>query len=302
MLSQKQLIANRNNCLKSTGPRSLEGKRNASRNAVRHGLLSDSGEILLKGENQDQFDTFHQNLLINLDPQGQLELLLTERITGFFWKLKRAGRMEKGLLDILCNPSSDSDPSPKKNSLPFTMITTKTYQTPSDDPEYQDFKKFKQQQALACGLELPEGKIVDRETFQSIPGLRRTEKEVTSVTDSSSAESLGRAVRQDFQNGSFLERLLRYEGQIERGLYRALTELQKFQFLRRRNDAIDVEMENAEKPNEAILSDSQVVILSEAKNSSSLDSLLRLSETKTDGLSSIDSVPNEANLNSNLII
>jgi hypothetical protein len=109
MLSEKQLTANQNNGLKSTGPRTFEGKRTASRNAVRHGLLSDSAEVLLKGENKDEFEAFHQNLLTNLDPQGQLEVLLAERVTGFFWKLKRAGRMEKGLLDILCNPSADSD-------------------------------------------------------------------------------------------------------------------------------------------------------------------------------------------------
>jgi hypothetical protein len=84
MISEKQLIANRNNGLKSTGPRTFEGKRIASQNAVRHGLLSDSAEVLLKGENQDEFESFHQNLLINLDPQGQLEVLLAERITGFF--------------------------------------------------------------------------------------------------------------------------------------------------------------------------------------------------------------------------
>lgn len=238
MLSEKQLIANRNNCLKSTGPCTPEGKNIASRNAVRHGLLSNSDEVLINGENQDQFDTFHQNLLINLDPQNQLETLLVERITGFFWKLKRAGRMEKGLLDILCNPSSDSDLSAKKNSLPFTMITTKTYLNPSEDPEYQEFKKLKEQQAVACGFDPSENRIIDPETFQSISGLRRTETEVSPVTDGSSAQTLGRVVQQDFKNGSLLERLLRYEGQIERSLYRALTELQKFQFLRKRNEAI----------------------------------------------------------------
>jgi hypothetical protein len=190
--------------------------------------------------------------LTNLDPQGQLEVLLAERITGFFWKLKRAGRMEKGLLDILCNPSADSDSSVKKDSLPFTMITTKTYLNPSEDPEYQEFKKLKQQQAVACGFDPSENRIISPETFRFIPDLRKTEKEVTTVTDRSSAESLGKAIQHDFKSGSLLERLLRYEGQIERGLYKALSELQKFQFLRQRRDSIDVETENAEKPNEPI--------------------------------------------------
>jgi hypothetical protein len=149
--------------------------------------------------------------------------------------------MEKGLLDILCNPSSDSDSSVKKDSLPFTMITTKTYLNPSEDPEYQEFKKLKQQQAVACGFDPSENRIISPETFRFIPDLRKTEKEVTSVTDRSSAGSLGKAIQDDFKSGSLLERLLRYEGQIERSLYRALTELQKFQFIRQRNDVLNVD-------------------------------------------------------------
>jgi hypothetical protein len=118
--------------------------------------------------------------------------------------------------------------------------------------------------------------------------------------DGTSAEAMGRAVRHDFQNGGLLERLLRYEGQIERSLYRALTELQKFQFLRKRNEAISSVDEasvlhdnndqnmltgdadcpksisaksvqsvvsvspEAEKPNEAILTSAQAVLPNKA--------------------------------------
>ena len=42
-ISASKLIANRVNAVKSTGPRSVEGKRIASENAQRHGLASSSG-------------------------------------------------------------------------------------------------------------------------------------------------------------------------------------------------------------------------------------------------------------------
>ena len=42
-ISASKLIANRANAAKSTGPRSIEGKRISSENAQRHGLASSSG-------------------------------------------------------------------------------------------------------------------------------------------------------------------------------------------------------------------------------------------------------------------
>ena len=45
-ISASKLIANRANAAKSTGPRSIEGKRISSENAQRHGLASSSGVSL----------------------------------------------------------------------------------------------------------------------------------------------------------------------------------------------------------------------------------------------------------------
>ena len=45
-ISASKLIANRANAAKSTGPRSVEGKRISSENAQRHGLASSSGVSL----------------------------------------------------------------------------------------------------------------------------------------------------------------------------------------------------------------------------------------------------------------
>jgi hypothetical protein len=45
-ISASKLIANRANAAKSTGPRSIEGKRISSQNAQRHGLASSSGVSL----------------------------------------------------------------------------------------------------------------------------------------------------------------------------------------------------------------------------------------------------------------
>ena len=40
MTSEKQLIANRANALKSTGPKSIESKQRVGQNALKHGMAS----------------------------------------------------------------------------------------------------------------------------------------------------------------------------------------------------------------------------------------------------------------------
>ena len=54
MATEKQLKANRANARKSTGPRSMEGKTMASKNSLKHGLLSQ--EIIL--QNEDEVSSF----------------------------------------------------------------------------------------------------------------------------------------------------------------------------------------------------------------------------------------------------
>ena len=54
MVSEKQLEANRANALKSTGPRTDEGKQASSRNAVKHGLLST--EVVMFHESKEDYE------------------------------------------------------------------------------------------------------------------------------------------------------------------------------------------------------------------------------------------------------
>ncbi|HML74975.1 MAG TPA: hypothetical protein PKB02_10830 [Anaerohalosphaeraceae bacterium] len=97
MLSEKQLIANRNNCLKSTGPRTAEGKAAVAQNAMRHGLRS--GRIIIRGESLDQYEQFRNDVLAQLAPEGPIEARLAGRIADCLWRLERAGRIESEWLE-----------------------------------------------------------------------------------------------------------------------------------------------------------------------------------------------------------
>src|SRR5437660_10219908 len=74
-LSAKRLAANRRNALRSTGPRTTEGKRRSSTNALKHGLCANT--VLLPGECPAAFATARHELKQEFRPRtpGQNILL-----------------------------------------------------------------------------------------------------------------------------------------------------------------------------------------------------------------------------------
>ena len=108
-VSQKQLIANRQNALKSTGPKTETGKALASRNALKHGLLAsevviDNGE---GAENRQEFETILNDLIGQFQPVGSLEEMMVEKIATSYWRLRRAQRYEVGILRQKLDTASD---------------------------------------------------------------------------------------------------------------------------------------------------------------------------------------------------
>ena len=167
MISQKQLAANRANFLKSTGPRTPDGKARVSQNPVKHGLLS--REVVMKGESKDEFEKFRGNLLMDLAPEGELECMLSDRIIAATWRLRRTVRIEREMLE--------------------------------DKPSYSD-------------------------------------------------DTLGKRFASDVYHGNTYGKFSRYEGHIERGMYKALHELQRLQASRQDQPvspplALDVDVSGA---------------------------------------------------------
>jgi hypothetical protein len=170
MTSEKKAEANRRNALKSTGPRTPEGKAAVRLNALRHGLRSE--EILLPGEDKEALRELDAYLRAELQPVGELENLLIDRVVAAYWRLRRLGRVEAGVF----------------------------MQQSYGDVGYLD------------------------------------------------ASALGLSFIRDGNSANAFSKLSRYEAGIERGLYRALHELQRLQAARRADGdapppvAIDVDI------------------------------------------------------------
>ena len=129
MTSDKQIEANRRNALRSTGPRTDEGKAASSQNAISHGLLA--RQVVIAGESEDEFASLQQRLQASLEPVGELELMLADRIVSNFWRLGRTGRIEVELFDVVmadaifCSVSSDEPMTVGKSvSMDFGMTNS----------------------------------------------------------------------------------------------------------------------------------------------------------------------------------
>ncbi|MEQ1716583.1 MAG: hypothetical protein ABL907_11455 [Hyphomicrobium sp.] len=95
MATELQKLANRNNALNSTGPRSLAGKKASSRNALSHGLTA--RQALLPGENETEWQELRGAIIGKLNPDGVVESQLAERIVSLIWRLRRIPNLEMAL-------------------------------------------------------------------------------------------------------------------------------------------------------------------------------------------------------------
>jgi hypothetical protein len=96
--SAARVEANRRNAQRSTGPRTDEGKRRASMNALKHGVCSSSP--LLPNECPSTFATFQEEVREDLRPRTAVEMVLVEQITGTLWRLRRVGDVERAVMRI----------------------------------------------------------------------------------------------------------------------------------------------------------------------------------------------------------
>jgi len=95
MCSPKMRAANRRNALKSTGPKTPQGKARSSQNAISHRLSARATVVL--DESVEEFDAFAQGIRDDLRPAGPMEIVLVDRIVHLSWKLRRIPKVEAEL-------------------------------------------------------------------------------------------------------------------------------------------------------------------------------------------------------------
>jgi hypothetical protein len=96
--SLRQIASNQKNALKSTGPKTEDGKRRSSRNALRHGLTAET--VVEPIEDADDYRAFQASLTAEYDAETVIERELVLRLASLLWRLRRAGAIETGLMRI----------------------------------------------------------------------------------------------------------------------------------------------------------------------------------------------------------
>src|SRR5689334_4941557 len=111
-VTQKMIDANRLNSLKSTGPKSAEGKQRCSQNAITHGIFAEN--MALTEEEGRLYNQFRLDMLVEMNPANYQEMRCAELVVNCYWKLRRCDAAEMRLLnkamfnvDRYADPESD---------------------------------------------------------------------------------------------------------------------------------------------------------------------------------------------------
>jgi hypothetical protein len=129
MATQAQIIANRRNAQRSTGPLTPRGKALASQNSLKHGLLARRNVIA--PESQADYDFYKDQILGELNPLTPIESMLADRIICLSWRLKRAVLTQNQAIDALLQRNSSNPLAKLAQSFP--LIFPDNAQTPADD-------------------------------------------------------------------------------------------------------------------------------------------------------------------------
>ena len=99
MTSLKQLLANRDNATKSTGPKSPETKAKVAQNRTIHGLTGNFH--VLEGEDQGRYDALYDQLVADEQPVGIAEIELVKKMAQHTWLAERATRFQEACFIVM---------------------------------------------------------------------------------------------------------------------------------------------------------------------------------------------------------
>jgi hypothetical protein len=106
MISPFRLKANRRNALRSTGPKTAEGKQRSRANALRHGLTAET--IVPSLEDAEDYKAFEAVIISDYCAETAVARELVLRLASLLWRIRRATAIETQLLEMQAEASRRS--------------------------------------------------------------------------------------------------------------------------------------------------------------------------------------------------
>ncbi len=274
-VSLKQRAANRRNARRSTGPRTVAGKRRARWNALKHGLLAAEAVIPAGDgrERRQQLELLHGQLRRDLRPANALEEMLVEKIAVCYWRLRRLLRYETGeirkRLDTAVwrpgeqpagphyspadairqifglGPRDDDDPLRlEESSAGIERLLGVLEQVRDELQTTGELSQPAREQLAEYFGEGPDslgGRCLAHHQEKELPSLLPTLEEeqarlqqlLPEVEQREQMQREGHLARLSLPDKQAVERVVRYETNVERQLHRTLRELRRMQAERR---------------------------------------------------------------------
>ena len=144
MSSLKQIEANRLNALKSTGPRTVEGKRHSRCNAIRHGLTAET--VIVGIEDPQDYESFEATIIADYDPTTAVERELVLRLASVLWRLRRATGIETALFQSGVKPPTQFQSKMTSGTIadtsPHTLLNNRIGQSNSHSAQRRIAESF----------------------------------------------------------------------------------------------------------------------------------------------------------------
>src|SRR4029453_9095178 len=133
MSSLKQVDANRLNALKSTGPKTSEGKERSRCNAVRHGLTAET--VIVGFEDADDYEAFEATVIADYNAESAVERELVLRLARVLWRLRRATGIKPAFFDSVIKQSGQPDGFARASD---NLLLSRLFLDPKDQPSDTD--------------------------------------------------------------------------------------------------------------------------------------------------------------------
>lgn len=251
MTTKRQIESNRKNALKSTGPKTPEGRAIVGRNAIKYGLYSQ--EVVLKGglvsEDSKEFEELLRGLVADFQPVGSMETIMVEKIAATCWRLKRLFRAECGSIKTnIINADKDNRFDQTTPQCPIGIHDLLSRENLSLNELIKEMMEYAEKMNLS-GEEMFEDedfKALSEEKYPkkklddlSVHQLKRLKSAFRAEMTERTRETgrlvgyLQKAKPQHFDSLVPGERITRYGTTLERSLLRDLSALKQLQTMRK---------------------------------------------------------------------